>query len=158
MITIATDGSCYPNPGPGGWAWVDEHGAYASGAFAHGTNNVGELTAILEALRSHDDEDVEIQYDSEYAVKSVTIWGPSWRQRGIMSEKKNHEIIGEVMDVVAMRDMRGQITVWTKVKGHTGHQLNEAADLLAGRMTKLKANHQEHGHLDLDTLDVSPHH
>ena len=43
-IIAAADGSALGNPGPAGWGWYvdDEH--WASGGWAHGTNNIMTLT------------------------------------------------------------------------------------------------------------------
>ena len=39
MVTVVyTDGACRGNPGPGGWAWADVDGPWASGAEAESTN------------------------------------------------------------------------------------------------------------------------
>ena len=51
-VTIYTDGACSGNPGPGGWAAVliaGEHKKEISGGSKETTNNIMELTAILEA-------------------------------------------------------------------------------------------------------------
>ena len=50
---VATDGACMRNPGPAGWAWVGEDGRWAAGSLAAGTNNIGELLAVLYAIRDH---------------------------------------------------------------------------------------------------------
>ena len=63
-ITVSTDGSALGNPnGPMGWAWADhelnmahsgghEHGGDCdAGGATNGTNQIGELCAVLEALR-----------------------------------------------------------------------------------------------------------
>lgn len=65
-ITVSTDGSALGNPnGPMGWAWADhepaaggkpghEHaGDCDAGGATNGTNQIGELCAVLEALRAH---------------------------------------------------------------------------------------------------------
>jgi len=143
MLRIATDGGCWPNPGPGGWAWVDEHGNYEAGAFRQGTNNTAELTALKMALLAHPDVPIEIEFDSQYAAYSVTQWGPSWRAKGLTG-KANMELIYEIIDIVEARPSRARIK-WTHVRGHTGHPLNETADALASKMTKLNAEHRESG-------------
>ncbi|HNI36338.1 MAG TPA: ribonuclease HI, partial [Microthrixaceae bacterium] len=50
MLTIATDGACPGNPGPGGWAWVTADGRSDSGGEpAPSTNNRMELMAVEQA-------------------------------------------------------------------------------------------------------------
>ena len=53
-IVIYTDGACSGNPGPGGWAAVliyKENRKEISGGLKETTNNVMELTAVIEALK-----------------------------------------------------------------------------------------------------------
>ena len=47
-IIAAADGSALGNPGPAGWAWYIDDDHWASGGWAHGTNNMGELKAVLD--------------------------------------------------------------------------------------------------------------
>ena len=55
-VLVATDGSCLRNPGgPTGWAWVRADGAWASGGRPEGTNQIGELMAVVLALTDHPD-------------------------------------------------------------------------------------------------------
>ena len=85
-ITVSTDGSALGNPnGPMGWAWADhepaaggkpghEHaGDCDAGGATNGTNQIGELCAVLEALRAHPgSEDLVIETDSQYAINCST--------------------------------------------------------------------------------------
>jgi ribonuclease HI len=48
VIFAAADGSALGNPGPAGWAWYVDDDRWASGGWAHGTNNMGELMGVLE--------------------------------------------------------------------------------------------------------------
>ena len=50
MIIAAADGSSLSNPGPAGWAWFVDEDRWAAGGWAHGTNNMGELMAVLDRL------------------------------------------------------------------------------------------------------------
>ena len=50
-IVAAADGSALGNPGPAGWAWYVDDDCWASGGWPHGTNNMGELMAVLDLLR-----------------------------------------------------------------------------------------------------------
>lgn len=79
-IRAYTDGSCQPNPGPGGWAWVfrnrfDNSVVYLDyGGSEKTTNNRMELQAILELLRSVRGlkcTEIEIYSDSQYVIKSL---------------------------------------------------------------------------------------
>ena len=86
LSTVTTDGSALGNPnGPIGWAWADhepaaggkpghEHaGDSEAGGATNGTNQIGELCAVLEALRAHPgSEDLVIETDSQYAINCST--------------------------------------------------------------------------------------
>ena len=50
-ITAAADGSALGNPGPAGWAWYIDDNTWRAGGWPHGTNNMGELTAVLDLLQ-----------------------------------------------------------------------------------------------------------
>jgi len=73
MLTIATDGACPGNPGPGGWAWVTSDGRSDSGGVpAPSTNNRMELMAVERALSAFPDDDLLIQTDSQLVVNTFT--------------------------------------------------------------------------------------
>ena len=53
-VIIYTDGACSGNPGPGGWGSIlmmGENRKEISGGKKDTTNNVMELTAVIEALK-----------------------------------------------------------------------------------------------------------
>src|SRR6476619_7466597 len=84
---VYTDGACSGNPGPGGWAWVEVGGRYASGAEARSTNQRMEITAVLEAVGTFDAEAsgavLEIVSDSTYVVNCFRDkWYVGWKRRG----------------------------------------------------------------------------
>jgi ribonuclease HI len=83
-ITAAADGSALGNPGPAGWAWYIDDQTWAAGGWPHGTNNMGELKAVLELFRAtaHVDDDLHILCDSQYVINSVTKWMPGWKKKG----------------------------------------------------------------------------
>ena len=131
-ITAAADGSSLGNPGPAGWAWyVDEH-TWDAGGWPQGTNNLGELTAILRLLQAtaETSEELHILADSQYAINVVSKWRLGWKKRGwTKADKKpikNLELIQEID-----RAMEGRRVTFEWVKGHAGHRMNERADDLA---------------------------
>lgn len=86
-ITAAADGSALGNPGPTGWAWYVSEDCWSAGGSAHGTNNIGELTAVRELLSQSREaglagEDLVILCDSQYVINSVTKWMPGWKKKG----------------------------------------------------------------------------
>ena len=128
-ITAAADGSALGNPGPAGWAWYIDDQTWGAGGWPHGTNNMGELKAVLELFRatSHIDDDLHILCDSQYVINSVTKWMPGWKKKGWRKGDgkpvMNLELLQEIDEAIAGRRYRFE---W--VKGHVGHVLNEAAD------------------------------
>ncbi|WP_299520655.1 ribonuclease HI family protein [uncultured Serinicoccus sp.] len=130
-VVAAADGSALGNPGPAGWGWYVDADRWASGGWRHGTNNMGELTAVLDLLQQTADldEDLLVLCDSQYAIKSITQWMPGWKRRGWKKGDgkpvANVEII-KALDAAMRPNVRFQ---W--VKGHAGHELNEQADRLA---------------------------
>ena len=131
-ITAAVDGSSLGNPGPAGWAWVVSEDCWDAGGWSSGTNNLGELNAVLELLKATAQaglagEDLHILADSQYAINVISKWSPGWKKRGwVKADKKpikNLELIQEID-----RAMQGRTVTFEWVKGHAGHPLNERAD------------------------------
>ena len=131
-IIAAADGSALGNPGPAGWAWYVDDERWAAGGWSHGTNNIGELTAVLELLRAtaQESEPVHILCDSQYAIKACTEWLPGWKRKGWRKADgkpvMNVELLKEIDAAIVGRTYRFE---W--VKGHANHPLNEAADARA---------------------------
>ncbi|MBK0549878.1 ribonuclease HI, partial [Klebsiella pneumoniae] len=70
-------------PGPTGWAWVGEDGRWAAGSVLEGTNNVGELLAVLYAISDHATvAELTIVADSKYAIHSYCTWIDAHERRG----------------------------------------------------------------------------
>ncbi|MEX1242569.1 MAG: RNase H family protein, partial [Cutibacterium acnes] len=84
MIVAAADGSSLDNPGPAGWAWYIDDDTWAAGGWPRGTNNMGELKAVLDVLRATRDADepLTILCDSQYAINCCTKWIPGWKRKG----------------------------------------------------------------------------
>lgn len=128
-IIAAADGSALGNPGPAGWAWYVDPSCWAAGGWPHGTNNMGELMAVLDLLRStaHLDEPLHVYCDSVYVINSITKWMPGWKRKGWKKGDGK-----PVMNVELMKEldaaMAGRDVTFEWVKGHSGHPLNEAAD------------------------------
>jgi ribonuclease HI len=132
VITAAADGSSLSNPGPAGWAWYISDDCWAAGGWQLGTNNMGELMAVLDLLRqTREVPDLTILCDSQYAIKCCTEWLPAWKRRGWRKADGqpvlNQDLLKELDTELTGR--RPPIFRW--VKGHAGHALNERADALA---------------------------
>ena len=134
-LVVSTDGSALSNPnGPMGWAWADHEGGDAdAGGASNGTNQIGELCAVLQALRAHPGErPLVIETDSQYAINCSTTWVPGWKKKGWKNSQgkpvKNRPLIEAIDREIQAR--QGSVRfVW--VKGHAGNTFNEKVDTLA---------------------------
>jgi ribonuclease HI len=129
-ITAAADGSALGNPGPAGWAWYVNDSCWRAGGWPHGTNNQGELMAVLDLFRqtAHiPDEELHILCDSQYVINCITKWMPGWKRKGWRKADGK-----PVLNVELLKDIDteliGRKYTFEWVKGHAGHDLNEAAD------------------------------
>jgi ribonuclease HI len=131
-VIVYADGACSGNPGPAGIGVVlqDARGRRELSAYlGQGTNNIAELTAILEALAAVEDPalPVRIHTDSQYAIGVLS---KGWRA------KANTELVGQVKQALSrMRDVE-----LIYVPGHSGVLLNERADALAVQAVKSESS------------------
>ena len=147
-IIAAADGSALGNPGPAGWAWYIDNDHWASGGWAHGTNNMGELKAVLdlfEATASRPEAKLRVYCDSQYVINSLTKWMPGWKKKGWKkSDGKpvlNRDLLEALDQALTGRDYE---FIW--VKGHAGHELNEKADSLANGAARAYQEGREPAH------------
>ena len=147
-IIAAADGSALGNPGPAGWAWYIDDDHWASGGWAHGTNNMGELKAVLdlfEATASRPEAKLRVYCDSQYVINSLTKWMPGWKKKGWKkSDGKpvlNRDLLEALDRALTGRDYE---CIW--VKGHAGHELNEKADSLANGAARAYQEGREPAH------------
>ena len=155
-MTIYTDGSAHPNPGPGGFGVVvldkDKNlcnNNYQlvevySKQFKKTTNNEMELKAILYSFLNYgininNKEFVEIPVvysDSAYAVNTFNDWMFKWANNTwVKSDKKTPENL-DLIKAYYEWYQKGYRIELRKVKGHAGNIYNELADKLAtGKIT-----------------------
>lgn len=132
--TMATDGSCRGNPGPGGWAAIiDEDGIerVLTGSEPLTTNNRMELTAVIEGLASFDEPvEITVYTDSAYVADGITKWIVGWRRRGWRTADgkpvKNKDLWERL--IAATADHR---ITWQWVRGHGTFMPNVKADIAA---------------------------
>ncbi|MBB6404409.1 ribonuclease HI family protein [Arthrobacter sp. AZCC_0090] len=129
-IIAAADGSALGNPGPAGWAWYVNDSCWRAGGWPHGTNNQGELMAVLDLFRSTahvPHEELKILCDSQYVINCITKWMPGWKRKGWRKADGkpvlNVDLLKEIDQAII-----GRKYTFEWVKGHAGHDLNEAAD------------------------------
>lgn len=143
-ITAAADGSALGNPGPNGWAWYIDDDNWGAGGSPHGTNNQGELQAVLELLKATagSDEKLHIWCDSRYVIDSVTKWMPGWKRRGWRKSDGGPVLNRDLLEGID-EAMRGRTVEFSWVKGHAGDDLNEAADERANAAARAYQQKQE---------------
>lgn len=134
-VTIYTDGACSGNPGPGGWGAVllyKENRKEISGGNKETTNNIMELTAVIEALKQLKFPcEVELYSDSAYVVNAFSQgWIYGWIKNNWQTASKepvkNKEIWQELYDLTKTHKV-----TFNKVKGHSDNELNNRCDELA---------------------------
>ena len=143
-MDIYTDGSCLGNPGAGGWAVVGA-GIKMSGGQDNTTNNVMEMTAVVQALEqclARDILEIRLFTDSTYVKNGITSWIKNWKRNGWRTAAgasvKNKDLWMR-MDILASKMTHVE---WTWVKAHNGDALNEFVDTLARhRATEIKNAH-----------------
>ena len=141
-VEIFTDGACKGNPGPGGWGAILRYGTTEKeiyGASKNTTNNIMELTAVIESLKNLKKPcELIITTDSKYVKNGITEWIHNWKKNGwrtaAKKEVKNKELWIELDSLIQIHSI-----TWDWVKGHSGHPENERADSLANlAIEKLK--------------------
>ncbi len=132
---IFTDGSCQPNPGPGGWGavYVVNNSVIEQrhGAEPFTTNNRMELTAMIAGLELAPlDQAVTIYSDSNLVIQTLTTWAKGWEARGWKRKE------GEVMNLDLVKQAWALVQEkplarleW--VRAHDGARWNEYADALS---------------------------
>lgn len=134
-IEIWTDGACSGNPGPGGWAAILKYKDVEkciSGGNELTTNNVMELTAVIEGLRALKEKClVDLYTDSNYVVKAINEgWLTAWQMKGYKTADnkrvKNVELWKELVTLLRQQEVK-----FIKVKGHADNENNNRCDCLA---------------------------
>lgn len=134
-VTIYTDGACSGNPGPGGWGTIlmyQGHEKELSGGCVDTTNNVMELTAVLEGLKALKKPcKVKLYSDSAYVVNAFKQkWIYGWLKNGWKNASKepvkNKELWQELYDLTRKHEV-----TFIKVKGHADNEYNNRCDELA---------------------------
>jgi ribonuclease HI len=134
VVDIFTDGSCFGNPGPGGYGAILVYGTKKkeiSGYSRSTTNNRMELTAVIEALKLlKRPSKVRIFTDSNYVCKGITTWIHSWQRRNWLNSQKKPVLNRDLWEELLILIDGHEIT-WHWIKGHSHHPENEKCDKLA---------------------------
>lgn len=134
-IIIYTDGACSGNPGPGGWGAILMYKANKkeiSGGNKNTTNNIMEMTAVIEALKLLKYPcKVKVYSDSAYVVNAFNNgWIYNWKKNNWKTADKkpvkNKELWEELYDFTNTHKIE-----FIKVKGHSDNEFNNRCDELA---------------------------
>lgn len=134
-VIIYTDGACSGNPGPGGWGailMIGDNKKEISGGSPDTTNNIMELTAVIEALKTLKRPcKVNLYSDSAYVVNAfIQKWIYGWLKKNWRTANnepvKNQELWKELYSLTKIHDV-----TFNKVKGHSDNEFNNRCDELA---------------------------
>lgn len=123
------------NPGPGGWGAIlmyEQNKKEISGASKDTTNNIMEITAVIEALKLLKEEcNVEVYSDSAYVVNAFNQgWIYNWKKNNWKTASKdpvkNKELWEELYSLIQKHTVK-----FVKVKGHSDNEYNNRCDFLA---------------------------
>ena len=133
-VEIFTDGACKGNPGPGGWGAILRYKnkeKEIKGFSKETTNNIMELKAVIEALKNLKKPcEIIITTDSKYVKNGITDWIHNWKKNGWKTANKK-SVKNKDLWILLDQECRKHKVTWEWIKGHSGHELNERADLLA---------------------------
>ena len=132
--TLWTDGSASPNPGPGGYAVLEDGKPVRLGQEKNTSNIRMEGRALIEAMKYAGSEGCEIWTDSQFWVNVLTKWAKDWKSKGWTKKSgpiKNLDLVQEAWKLYNEYPVKLQFTF-----GHAGTEMNELADEWANRARK----------------------
>lgn len=136
-IEIYTDGSCLGNPGPGGWSAIlffEGKKEIIKGGADHTTNNVMEMTAVIESLdfvRSKGMSGKIVVYtDSKYVMNGIESWIKGWKKNGWKTSDKKDVKNKDLW--IKLDELHTSLNVKVEhVKGHSANEYNNEVDKIA---------------------------
>lgn len=139
-VTIYTDGACLENPGIGGWSALlmyQDKEKEISGTKEHTTNNIMELTAVIEGLKALKETcEVNLYSDSAYVVNAfLQGWLLNWMSNNWKASNrkpvKNKEMWLELYALTKIHKVN-----FIKVTGHSDNEFNNRCDRIARKAIK----------------------
>lgn len=144
-VIIYTDGACSGNPGPGGWGVVmiyNNNQKEMSGFEKETTNNIMELTAVIQGLESLKFEcEVNLYSDSAYVVNGFEKgWIYNWVKNNWKTADKKPVKNKELWQKLYKLTQKHKVK-FIKVKGHSDNEYNNRCDELATTQIKKNSNY-----------------
>lgn len=131
MRILWTDGSASPNPGPGGFAVIENGEPVVLGSENPSTNIRMEGKAMIAAIKLSGEEGCEIHSDSQFWINVLTQWAPKWKMNGWRKSR------GEILNLDIVQELYGLYEKYPVklvfVRGHVGTEMNELADQWANK-------------------------
>ncbi len=131
MKCLWTDGSASPNPGPGGFAVLENGQPVCLGREDPSTNIRMEGAALIAAMKYAGTEGCEIHTDSEFWVNVLTKWAVGWEAKGWRKSKGEIANLPIVQEAWKLYNTYPVKLIWTR--GHVGTEMNELADEWANK-------------------------
>lgn len=137
-VQIYTDGACRGNGAEGnigGYGIVfiyNQNIKEIKQAFKGTTNNIMELTAVIQGLAMLKEPcEVEIYSDSAYVVNAINQnWLGNWKRNGWKNSQKEQVKNKELWQKLVIL-MEYHMVKFVKVKGHSDNKWNNRCDELA---------------------------
>jgi ribonuclease HI len=143
-FTVYTDGSCLNNGKPNVPGGIGIHFSEKNKIkfddisevidVKDATNNIAELYAIKRVLElTKNINNVKIYTDSKYSINVITKWYDIWVKNGLLSNKKNLDIIAPICNLYKNNDNAELI----HIKGHSGKSdIHSIGNSIADRMAR----------------------
>lgn len=132
MLIYYTDGSCSPNPGPGGFSVILDRQPVVLGTADMSTNIRMEGMALIAAMKHSEGHECQINTDSEFWINVITKWAPGWEAKGwkksTKGEIQNLDLVKEACEIYKKSKAK---LIW--VRAHVGTDGNELADEWANK-------------------------
>ncbi|XBC44857.1 MAG: ribonuclease HI [Buchnera aphidicola (Schlechtendalia chinensis)] len=128
VVKIFSDGSCFGNPGPGGYCSIiqcNNQEIIISSGFYYTTNNRMELMGVIKALEKIKKPCIiEVTLDSQYVQKGISLWIKKWKLNN-WKTAKNTKVKNIDLWVHLNKGLCHHKVNWKWIKGHSGHSENE---------------------------------
>ncbi len=127
-----------------GWGVYLKYGDYEkkiSGGVIHSTNNIMELTAILEGMKAIKNKNIKtiIYSDSQYSINCLIKWFDGWKRNNWRTSDKKPVKNRDLIIALDKERNKFRDIYFQKVKGHNGIEGNEIVDSLCNmEMDKLE--------------------